>query len=150
MLCCSRTASSATLALNAGVCLFRVCFMAPVPSRQGAGSKYHLTRRSEIRGPLQLRLPELVGTPLSINALREDLQLNHKTVARWLQIFENIYAIFRVPPFGAARLRAVKKAQKHYHFDWSVVPELPQRFENAVASHLLKWVHYLQDVEGRD
>ena len=30
---------------------------------------------------LMLRLPELVGAPLSIDALREDLQVSHKTVA---------------------------------------------------------------------
>ena len=99
---------------------------------------------------LALRLPALVGSPLSINALREDLQLSHKTVAGWLQVLERLYALFRLPPFGAARIRAVKKEQKHYHFDWSVVPSEPQRFENLVASHLLKWVHHEEDTQGRD
>ncbi len=33
---------------------------------------------------MAIRLPDLVGSPLSINALREDLQVSHKTVARWL------------------------------------------------------------------
>jgi uncharacterized protein len=99
---------------------------------------------------LALRLPELVGSTLSVNALREDLQVSHKTVESWLRIFERLYAIFRLPPLGAPRLRAVKKAQKHYHFDWSVVPSPAARFENLIASHLLKWVHHQQDVEGRD
>src|SRR5881628_2490075 len=99
---------------------------------------------------LMLRLPELVGSPLSINALREDLQVSHKAVANWFQILERLYAVFRLPPFGAPRIRAVKKEQKHYHFDWSIVPSDAQRFENAVASHLLKWVHYEQDARGRD
>ncbi len=99
---------------------------------------------------LMLRLPELVGSPLSINALREDLQLAHKTVAHWLQIFERLYAIFRLSPFGAPRIRAVKKEQKHYHWDWSLVAEPSLRFENLVASHLLKWVHHEQDTKGRD
>lgn len=99
---------------------------------------------------LMLRLPELVGSPLSINALREDLQLTHKTVANWLQILERLYAIYRLAPFGAPRIRAVKKEQKHYHWDWSVVQEPPQRFENLVAGHLLKWVHREQDANGRD
>jgi predicted AAA+ superfamily ATPase len=99
---------------------------------------------------LMLRLPALVGSPLSINALREDLQLNHKTVARWLGALERLYAIFRLSPFGAPRIRAVKKEQKHYHFDWSLVPNDAARFENLVASHLLKWVHFQQDTEGRD
>ena len=72
---------------------------------------------------LALTLPSRVGSPLSVNALREDLQVSHATVARWLDVLERLYAIFRVPPFGAPRLRAVKKEQKHYHFDWTVVSD---------------------------
>ncbi len=99
---------------------------------------------------LMLRLPDLVGSPLSINAVREDLQLSHKTVAAWLAVFERLYAVFRLSPFGAPTIRAVKKLQKHYHMDWSVVPADGPRFENLVASHLLKWVHHQQDTQGLD
>jgi len=99
---------------------------------------------------LMIRLPELVGAPLSINSLREDLQLSHKTVAKWIDIFERLYAVFRLSPLGAPKIRAVKKEQKHYHFDWTLVGDAAARFENLVASHLLKWVHYEQDVHGRD
>lgn len=98
---------------------------------------------------LVLRLPDLVGSPLSVNSLREDLQLNHQTVSRWLDVLERMYAIFRVAPFGAPKIRAVKKERKHYHFDWSVVPDPAFRFENLVASHLLKWVDYQRDTAGR-
>lgn len=99
---------------------------------------------------LMTRLPDLVGAPLSANALREDLQVAHKTLARWLDILERFYAIFRIPPFGTPRIRAIKKAPKHYHHDWSVVGDPGARFENVVGAHLLKWVHWQQDVEGRD
>lgn len=99
---------------------------------------------------LILRLPELVGSPLSINALREDLQVNHKTVDHWISALERMYSIFRLLPFGAPRIRAVKKEQKHYHYDWSLVKDEGARFENLVASHLLKWVHFIQDTEGRN
>jgi predicted AAA+ superfamily ATPase len=99
---------------------------------------------------LMIRLPELVGSPLSLNALREDLEVSHRTVAGWLSILERLYALFRLSPFGAPRIRAVKQAQKHYHFDWTLVPGAPQRFENLVAAHLLKWVHFQQDSEGLD
>jgi predicted AAA+ superfamily ATPase len=99
---------------------------------------------------LMLALPDRVGSPLSRNALREDLSLNHETVTRWLDMFERVYAIFRVAPFGAPRLRAVKKEQKHYHFDWTVVPDEGPRFENLIGAHLLKWVHFMIDTEGRD
>ncbi len=99
---------------------------------------------------LMIRLPDLVGSLLSINALREDLQVSHKTLSRWLLALERLYAIFRIYPFGAPGIRAIKKAGKHYHYDWSLPQESPQRFENLVASHLLKWVHFKQDTEGRD
>jgi predicted AAA+ superfamily ATPase len=99
---------------------------------------------------MMLRLPELVGSPLSINALREDLQVSHKTVASWLQVLERLFAIFRLAPFGAPRIRAVKKEQKHYHIDWSTIPDDAARFENLVACHLLKWVQFEQDANGRD
>lgn len=99
---------------------------------------------------LMMRLPDLVGSPLSINSVREDLQVSHKTVARWIQALERLYALFRVAPFGPPGIRAIKKAGKHYHYDWTLPPEPPQRFENLVASHLLKWVHFVQDTEGRD
>lgn len=99
---------------------------------------------------LSLRLPELVGAPLSINALREDLQVSHKSVANWLQILERLYAIYRLLPFGAPKIRAVKKEQKHYHFDWTLIPDRALRFENLVASALLKWVHFRQDTLGEE
>lgn len=98
---------------------------------------------------LALALPDRVGSPLSPNALREDLQVSQPTVVRWIEILERVYGIFRIAPFGAPRLRAVKKASKHYHHDWSVVPLPGPRFENLVAAHLLKWVEYQRDTQGR-
>lgn len=99
---------------------------------------------------LALRLPDLVTSPLSINALREDLQVSHKSVSRWVEILERMYAIFRLSPMGSPKVRAVKKEQKHYHTDWTLVPNLSKRFENLVASHLLKWVHFRQDIFGEN
>ena len=53
---------------------------------------------------LVLRMPELVGSPLSVNALREDQRLSHRTVAHWIEILERVYAVFRLPPLGASRI----------------------------------------------
>jgi predicted AAA+ superfamily ATPase len=97
-----------------------------------------------------IRLPDLVGSPLSLNALREDIQVSHQTVSRWVTILENLYMIFRLYPFGAPKIRAVKKEAKHYHYDWTLIDEPGIRFENLMAVHLLKWIYYQQDTEGRD
>jgi predicted AAA+ superfamily ATPase len=99
---------------------------------------------------MALRLPELVGSPLSLNSLRENLQVSHKTVASWVSILERLYSVFRLSPIGGPKIRAVKQVQKHYHHDWTLVPEPGPRFENLVAAHLLKWTHYQQDTQGRD
>lgn len=99
---------------------------------------------------MAIRLPELVGSPLSINALREDLQVSHKTLSNWLNILERLYAIFRLSPIGSPQIRAVKKEQKHYHFDWTLVTDMGLRFENLVACALLKWVQFNEDTAGED
>ena len=99
---------------------------------------------------LALRLPDLVGSPLSINSVRGDLQVSHKTVDRWIGILENLYLIFRIYPFGAPKIRAVKKEAKHYHFNWSDIKNPGARLENLVACHLLKYCHYLEDTQGRE
>ena len=99
---------------------------------------------------MAVRLPDLAGSPLSLNALREDLQVSHQSVSRWMVMLENLYMVFRVPPFGAPRIRAVKKEAKHYHLDWTLIKDKGVRFENLVACHLLKWCYFLQDTEGRD
>ena len=93
-------------------------------------------------------LPHRVGSPLSIRSLSEDLQVAHETVARWLGILENLFVCFRIPPFGAPRIRAVKKEAKLYLWDWSQTPGKGERFENLVACHLLKYCHLLEDTQG--
>jgi predicted AAA+ superfamily ATPase len=99
---------------------------------------------------LLLRLPDLVGSPLSLNALREDLQVAHQTLARWVEILERLYAVFRIYPFGSPKIRAVKKEAKHYHYDWSLIEDAGARLENMVACHWLKWCHFMQDTAGWD
>jgi len=93
-------------------------------------------------------LPERVGTPLSVANLRQDLEVDHKTVERWLTILENMYVCFRLPPFGSPRIRAVKKEKKLYLWDWSEVVDPGARFENLVACQLLKYCHWVEDTEG--
>ena len=56
----------------------------------------------------------------------------------------------RVAPFGPPRIKAVRKSQKHYHFDWTTIEDRGARFENLIGFHLLKECHYREDVEGRD
>jgi len=93
-------------------------------------------------------LPERVGSPLSLNALREDLDVSHRAVTHWVDILERLYHMFRLRPFGGRGARVLKKLPKAYLWDASSVPARAARFENLVASHLLKTCHYLEDAHG--
>ena len=95
------------------------------------------------------RLPEIAGKTLSINSLQEDLQVAHKTIEKWVQSLERLYTIFRIAPYGPPKIKAIKKEQKLYFYDWNAAIDSGPRFENLVAVHLLKWVFLLQDTEGR-
>jgi len=93
-------------------------------------------------------LPRRVASPLSIKSLGEDLKVNPRTVEKWVQILEKVYYCFRILPFGAPRIRAVKKEKKLYLWDWSSIDSDGAKFENFVASHLLKYCDFIQDTEG--
>lgn len=93
-------------------------------------------------------LPSKVGALLSINSMREDLEVSHRAASHWLNILESFYYHFRVYPFSRTSFRALKKEPKLYLWDWSEVADEAARFENLVGSHLLKLVHWLHDHEG--
>jgi uncharacterized protein len=89
-----------------------------------------------------------VGSALSIKSLAEELATSDKTVKRWIQILDSLYFCFQLSPFGSTKIKAIKKAQKLYLWDWSQIEDTSDRFENMVASHLLKLCDYWQDALG--
>ncbi len=96
------------------------------------------------------RLPEFVGGLFSLNSLAEDIQVAHKTLSKWMSSLERLYAIFSISPFGAPKIKAIKKAQKIYFYDWNSIIDEGGRFENFLAVHLLKWIFFEQDTKGRN
>jgi len=93
-------------------------------------------------------LPERVGALLSVNNLRQDLSVAFETMDRWITILENLYFCFRIQPYGLPKLRAATKERKLYMWDWSSCVNPAARFENLVASNLLKYCHQIEDCEG--
>jgi predicted AAA+ superfamily ATPase len=87
---------------------------------------------------LYLLLPQKVSGILSINSLKENLQVAYNTVVSWLNILERLYIIFRIPPYSTNVTRSVHKENKAYLWDWSQVEDEGARFENLIAGHLLK------------
>ncbi len=107
-----------------------------------------LVREISLMELLAEELPHRVGSPLSVKKLSEALQASPRSVERWIQILERLYYCYRLFPFGSRTIRAVKKEKKLYLWDWSQIHESGPRFENMVASHLLKYCHFMQDTEG--
>ena len=95
-------------------------------------------------------LPERVGSPLSLNALREDLEVSHRALTLWMDILERLYHVFRVRPYTSQRVRGLQKMPKAYLWEPSLVLTPAARFENVIALHLLKLCHFLHDREGFD
>jgi predicted AAA+ superfamily ATPase len=95
---------------------------------------------------LALLLPERVGSLLSVNALREEIAVAHDTVSSWIEALERIYYCFLLKPFHRKISRSLKKERKLYLWDWSGLKNPAARFENMVASHLLKAVHLWTDL----
>jgi predicted AAA+ superfamily ATPase len=93
-------------------------------------------------------LPERAGSLLSINSIREDLEISHRAASNYLNILESFYYCFRVYPYTSKTYRSLKKEPKLYLWDWSEVDKEAARFENCVGSHLIKLSHFLQDYEG--
>ncbi|MDX2022249.1 MAG: ATP-binding protein [Deltaproteobacteria bacterium] len=90
-------------------------------------------------------LPERVGSLLSRASLREDLEVSHDTVTRWLSALKELYYAFELRPYSKGLARSLKKEGKLYLWDWSEVEAAGPRFENLVACHLLKACDFWTD-----
>lgn len=95
---------------------------------------------------LMLLLPSRIGAILSVNNLREDLQVAYNTVRSWLSTFERLFITFTLKPFSKRLSRVVHKERKLYLWDWSQIKDDGSRFENFVASHLWKAVQVWRDL----
>lgn len=93
-------------------------------------------------------LPAKVGSPLSLNSLREDLEVSHRAISHWMEILEGFYYHFRIRPYAEKVIRSLRKEPKMYLWDWSEIEDDSIRFENLIASHLLKFCHWLYDGQG--
>ncbi len=105
---------------------------------------------TQIETLIQL-LKHRVGSPISYNSLAQDLQCSDKTVKRWLTLLENMYVLFKVPPFHKNIARAIQKAPKFYFYDTGqVIGDSGIRLENAVACAIQKEVHFREDCFGEE
>jgi uncharacterized protein len=96
-------------------------------------------------------LRQRVGSPLSLASIARDLNISPITLKRYLEILEALYIVFIVRPWHKNIARATLQAPKVYFFDTGLVlGDDGAKFENIVACHLLKHVHWQQDARGHE
>jgi predicted AAA+ superfamily ATPase len=141
----------------------------PEPYFSGSETAYKRWRKTHLDAIIKQDLPELelvkritdietlfelmrdrIGSPLSHNSLREDLQTDDKSIKRWLLWLENSYALFKITPYSKKLTRTLRKAPKYYFFDYPRVSEPGIRLENLVALALHKEILFRNDTLGED
>lgn len=101
-----------------------------------------LTRIAQIKKleTLIFLLPERVGSPLNLNSLRHTLECSYGSVKTWLEAFEKVFLTFNLPPYSYKISRSILKEKKYYFWDWGLLDNAGQRFENFLAIQLLRAV----------
>lgn len=90
-------------------------------------------------------LPSRIGSPLSVNALREELQVSYNAVKSYLKALALCYVTLTLSPYTKKISRSVKKELKIYFYDWTHVADKGARFENFVAIQLTSLISLWQD-----
>ena len=96
-------------------------------------------------------LRQRVGSPLSLASLARDLALSPVTLKKYLDILEALYIVFIVRPWHDNIARSVLQAPKVYFYDTGLVQgDGGVRFENLVATALLKHTQWQVDAQGKE
>jgi uncharacterized protein len=90
-----------------------------------------------------------VGSLVSFLSIAEDAHISPNTVKKYIELFEELYIVFRVTLFSKNIARSLLKEPKVYFYDTGMVAgDEGLRFENMMALSLYKHVCALQDYKG--
>ena len=80
--------------------------------------------------------------------LLQDLETSSHTIKHWLQILEDLFVIFKVPPMSKDITKSIIKSSKYYFYDIGRLRTGDgEKLENLVALHLLR-NQFLEDTQG--
>lgn len=94
---------------------------------------------------LAVLLPDRVGSMFSQTATARALEVSIPTVRRWMSHLADLYYAFELRPYSRNIARSLKRESKVFLWDYGAVRDPAARFENLVASHLLKACHHWTD-----
>jgi len=109
-------------------------------------------------------LRKRVGSPVSYVSIARDVGASPTTIAKYVQLLEGMFLVFRVTPYSRDIARSLLKEPKIYFYDTAMVSaDGGARLENLVAVSLLKdlwgrndylgeeWrLQYLRTKEGKE
>jgi len=82
------------------------------------------------------------GQLVNRTSIAKKIKVTTQTISRWLETLERFYYCFTVSPWHKNVTRSLIKEPKLYLWDWSLIDDEGARFENMVAVHLQKFVHF--------
>jgi predicted AAA+ superfamily ATPase len=82
---------------------------------------------------------------VNYTTLASKINVSVDTVRRWIKTLQSFFYCFTLQPWSKNVPRSLLKEPKIYLWDWTSVMDEGARFENLVASHLLKAVHFWTD-----
>lgn len=92
------------------------------------------------------KLKQQAGALTSFQSLAKQLRVTDNTIRAWLETLKALYYCFALKPWSTNVSRSLLKEPKYYLWDWSLCPDEGVRAENMVALHLLKAIHFWNDI----
>lgn len=83
--------------------------------------------------------------PVGYASLAKMVRVSADTIRRWTKILRSLYFHFELRPWSKNVTRSLIKEPKFFLWDWCLVEDPGSRFENLIASHLLKATHFWTD-----
>lgn len=90
-------------------------------------------------------IKQQVGGLINYSNLANKINASVDSIRRWIITLQSLYYCFLIRPWTKNVMKSLLKEPKIYLWDWSLIDDLGAKRENFVASHLLKYVHWLQD-----
>ncbi|MFH1762193.1 MAG: AAA family ATPase, partial [bacterium] len=90
-------------------------------------------------------LRQQAGQLSNYAALANKIRVSENSIRRWISTLELLYYCFAIRPWKENIARSLLKEPKIYLWDWAAVTDPGAKFENFIACHLLKAVHWWQD-----
>jgi uncharacterized protein len=95
---------------------------------------------------LAYTLQQQTGQLVNYSSLSKKIRVSDQTIRRWMSVLDSFFFCFTIAPWSKNVPRSLLKDPKVYLWDWSMILDEGNRFENFVASHLLKACHFWTDM----